>query len=61
MTEKTAGLPLIPYHSFSCNCFVNCIITFVFMVVTLIFFALAAYESKKMWSELDNITPAYGT
>ena len=42
---------------FSCTCLVNSVITFVFKVVTLIFFVLAEYESKKMWSKFDNVTP----
>ena len=44
-------------YMFSCTCLVNSVITFVFKVVTLIFFVLAEYESKKMWSKFDNVTP----
>ena len=44
-------------YMFSCTCLVNSVITFVFKVVTLIFFMLAEYESKKMWSKFDNVTP----
>ena len=36
-------------------------IMFILMVVTLIDFVLAEYESKKMWIKLENVTPAYGT
>ena len=48
-------------RSFSFTCPVNSIITFNFKVVTLIFFVLAGYESKKMWSKFENVTPAYVT
>ena len=41
-------------RSFSCTCFVNSIITFIFKVVTLIIFVLAECEPKKMWSKFDN-------
>ena len=50
-----AGLTLNCSRSFPCT------VTFVFKVVTLIFFVLAEYESKKMYSKFDNVTPAYGT
>ena len=32
-------------------------ITFIFLVVTLIFGVLAEQESKKMWNKFDNVTP----
>ena len=35
-----------------------CMITFIFNVVTLIFFVLAEMESKKMWSNCDSVNPA---
>ena len=53
--ENTAGLTLNYSRSFSCT------VTFIFKVVTLISFVLAEYESKKMCSKFDNVTPAYGT
>ena len=59
--ENTAGLPLIALAQFSCTCLVNSIIAFAFKVATLIFFVSAEYESKKMRSEFDNVTPACGT
>ena len=34
------------------------LVTFIFKVFTLIFFVLAEYELKKMWSKFDNVTPA---
>ena len=32
---------------------------FIFKVVTLKFFVLVEYESKKMWSKFDDVTLAY--
>ena len=32
-------------------------ITFIFLVVALIFGVLAEQESKKMWNKFDNVTP----
>ena len=54
MTEKNTALAVFPVP-------VLYIIMFIFKVVTLIFFLLAEYESKKMWSKFDNVTVVYGT
>ena len=56
--RKISGLPSLLSRSFSCTCLVNRIFTFAFKVITLIFFVFAEYESKKMWSKFDNVTPA---
>ena len=48
-------------RSFTCTCLVNSTIMFIFKVVLLIFFVLAKYESKNMWSKFDKVTSAYRT
>ena len=55
-TQSQNVLWIVCYEELNIVCFY--LMTFSFNVVTLVFYVLAEYESKKMWSKFANVTLA---